>query len=100
VRSIVVMGEALGLDVVAEGVERADQRRHLVEHAGATTGQGFLYQRPMALPEMVRFLSMQPSVIRTPPHPVDVGQSRLAADHSTTEPMAAGPQTTAAVGSR
>jgi EAL domain-containing protein (putative c-di-GMP-specific phosphodiesterase class I) len=42
VRSMVVMGAALGLDVVIEGVERAAQLEHVVDHAGGSIGQGFL----------------------------------------------------------
>jgi diguanylate cyclase (GGDEF)-like protein len=57
VRSMVVMGEALGLDVVVEGIERWTQLEHVTFHAGATTGQGYLFGRPMPCDEMVELLS-------------------------------------------
>jgi diguanylate cyclase (GGDEF)-like protein len=57
VRSMVVMGEALGLDVVVEGIERWSQLEHVTFHAAATTGQGYLFGRPMPCDEMVQLLS-------------------------------------------
>jgi diguanylate cyclase (GGDEF)-like protein len=57
VRSMVVMGEALGLDVIVEGIERWSQLEHVTFHAGATTGQGYLFGRPMTCAEMVELLS-------------------------------------------
>jgi diguanylate cyclase (GGDEF)-like protein len=45
IASIVELARALGLDVVAEGVETEEQRRVLTDlHCGA--GQGFLFARP------------------------------------------------------
>ena len=46
VRAIVQMGHALGLDVVAEGVETARQRQFLVE-IGCDQAQAFMFGRPM-----------------------------------------------------
>ena len=40
VRSMVVMGEALGLEVVIEGIERLDQLEHLTRHAGRDVRPG------------------------------------------------------------
>jgi diguanylate cyclase (GGDEF)-like protein len=57
VRSMVVMGEALGLDVIVEGIERWSQLEHVTFHAGATTGQGYLFGRPMPCDEMVQVLT-------------------------------------------
>lgn len=45
IRAIIEMGRALGLDLVAEGVEREDQRDRLLE-LGCRLGQGFLFSRP------------------------------------------------------
>ncbi|UQN10180.1 bifunctional diguanylate cyclase/phosphodiesterase [Deinococcus sp. QL22] len=42
VRAIVSMGRALGMTVVAEGIETEEQRRHLVE-LGVEIGQGHLF---------------------------------------------------------
>jgi diguanylate cyclase (GGDEF)-like protein len=55
-RSIFVMGEALGLDVVVEGLERNSQIAHIREHVGATLAQGFLLHRPMSLDEVAAVL--------------------------------------------
>ena len=59
-RSIMMMGQALGLDVVVEGVERATQVEHLRDHVvetGATTfAQGYLLHRPMPLGEVVEVI--------------------------------------------
>jgi diguanylate cyclase (GGDEF)-like protein len=53
VRSMVLMGETLGLDVVIEGIERPEQLLHVTEHAGAVFGQGYLFGRPMHRDEMI-----------------------------------------------
>ncbi len=57
VRSMVVMGEALGLDVVIEGVEREGQLQHVVDHAGGAIAQGFLFGHPLPIEETVRALA-------------------------------------------
>ncbi|MGI8993677.1 MAG: putative bifunctional diguanylate cyclase/phosphodiesterase, partial [Nocardioidaceae bacterium] len=59
VRSMVVMGQALGLDVVIEGVERLTQLDHIVSHADGTIGQGYLFARPMPFEEMESLLVEQ-----------------------------------------
>jgi diguanylate cyclase (GGDEF)-like protein len=55
-RSIMVMGEALGLDVVVEGVERASQVEHIRDHVGATLAQGFLLHEPLPIGDMLEVL--------------------------------------------
>jgi diguanylate cyclase (GGDEF)-like protein len=55
VEAILVMGAALDLKVVAEGIERPAQLSRL-RQAGCTLGQGFLFGRPMPLPDLVRVL--------------------------------------------
>jgi diguanylate cyclase (GGDEF)-like protein len=45
-RSVVAMGDALGLDVIVEGIERASQLQHLRDHVGAKFAQGYLLHRP------------------------------------------------------
>jgi diguanylate cyclase (GGDEF)-like protein/PAS domain S-box-containing protein len=47
VRGILAIGDALGLDVIAEGVESATQAVQLSEY-GCTSAQGYLYSRPLA----------------------------------------------------
>ncbi|MGI9602969.1 MAG: putative bifunctional diguanylate cyclase/phosphodiesterase [Acidimicrobiales bacterium] len=50
VRAIVAMGESLGLQTVAEGVESEDQRDFLTRE-GYTFGQGFLFAKPLRVEE-------------------------------------------------
>jgi Amt family ammonium transporter len=45
-RSIVTMGDALGLEVIVEGIERASQLQHLRQHVGAEFAQGYLLHLP------------------------------------------------------
>ena len=45
--SITMMGQALGLDVVIEGIERSTQLEHLRDHVHAPFAQGYLLHRPM-----------------------------------------------------
>ena len=46
VRAVLGMARALGVGVVAEGVETVAQREWLLSH-GCTLQQGYLYARPM-----------------------------------------------------
>jgi EAL domain-containing protein (putative c-di-GMP-specific phosphodiesterase class I) len=55
-RSIMVMGEALGLDVVVEGLERASQVEHVREHVGANLAQGFLLYEPLPVGDLLEVL--------------------------------------------
>jgi len=52
VRAIVALAETLRLSVVAEGVERPDQARFLIE-VGCGSAQGFLFGRPKPAEEVV-----------------------------------------------
>jgi diguanylate cyclase (GGDEF)-like protein/PAS domain S-box-containing protein len=45
-RTIVAMGHALGLKVIAEGIENAEQAEAL-QHAGCDAGQGYLFGYPL-----------------------------------------------------
>jgi diguanylate cyclase (GGDEF)-like protein len=55
-RSITMMGQALGLDVVIEGIERESQLALVRDSVGAPFGQGFLMHRPMPLAELLDVL--------------------------------------------
>ncbi|MGE5828867.1 MAG: putative bifunctional diguanylate cyclase/phosphodiesterase [Micromonosporaceae bacterium] len=64
VRSIIELARALGLRVVAEGVEDELTRRMLVE-AGCEVAQGWLYARPMPADQLVGWLARyRPASIR------------------------------------
>jgi diguanylate cyclase len=56
VRSIVVLAEAFGLQVVAEGVETPAAAMTLIEY-GCRRAQGFLFSRPVAGEDMESLLS-------------------------------------------
>lgn len=47
-KMIVSLGRTLGLEVVAEGIETAEQRDFLFD-SGCDTGQGYLFSRPVPL---------------------------------------------------
>ena len=55
-RVIVAVGEELRLHVVAEGVESQAERASLIE-LGCTRFQGYLFARPMAEPDLRRWLA-------------------------------------------
>ncbi|WP_338759476.1 EAL domain-containing protein [Massilia sp. METH4] len=59
VQSILAMAGHLGLRVVAEGIETVEQARFLAMH-GAPCMQGYLYCRPVPLPEVVALLKKNP----------------------------------------
>ena len=56
VRSIVLMGHELGLNVVAEGIETTEQMSRLGE-LGCEYGQGYYLSKPLKVPEVNEFLS-------------------------------------------
>jgi diguanylate cyclase (GGDEF)-like protein len=63
VHALVQLGKALGLEIIAEGIENQDQRRHLLEEE-VDTGQGFLFARPLdveSVGELLRTRGDQPT---------------------------------------
>jgi len=54
-RAVVQLGKGLGLDVVAEGIERADQAV-VLRRLGCSRGQGNLYAQPLAADDVERLL--------------------------------------------
>ena len=55
VTSVIALAQALGIDLVAEGIERPDQARFLRDR-GCATGQGFLYSPAVPAPELLPML--------------------------------------------
>jgi EAL domain-containing protein (putative c-di-GMP-specific phosphodiesterase class I) len=53
--AIMAIGERLGLEVVAEGIERQDQI-DLLQNLGFELGQGFLFGHPMPLGSLAEYL--------------------------------------------
>ncbi|ADZ72554.1 Cyclic diguanylate phosphodiesterase domain protein [Polymorphum gilvum SL003B-26A1] len=60
--AIVGLGRRLGLDVLAEGVERAEEAEAL-EQMGCTSFQGYHFARPMPAQECVAILDSAPAKI-------------------------------------
>jgi EAL domain-containing protein (putative c-di-GMP-specific phosphodiesterase class I) len=56
VRSIINMARDLNFDIVAEGVENADQVHWLIEN-NASKGQGYFFSRPIPLTEAENLLA-------------------------------------------
>jgi diguanylate cyclase (GGDEF)-like protein len=54
-RTIVGLGTVLNLEIVAEGVETAEQAEHL-KRLGCHEGQGYFFSRPLGAPEFAAFL--------------------------------------------
>jgi diguanylate cyclase (GGDEF)-like protein len=67
-QAIISMGKALGMTVVAEGVETADQQAFLRNHA-CDEMQGYLFSKPLAPSQMARLLRAPPAVASPPLQP-------------------------------
>ncbi len=63
--SVVLMAHKLGLEVVAEGIER-DSEADFLRALGCQSGQGFLYARPMPHAELVQWLARRASMGAAP----------------------------------
>ncbi|MBV1850333.1 EAL domain-containing protein [Catellatospora tritici] len=62
VRTIVLMGRNLGLELIAEGIETPEERDRLIQ-VGCGYGQGFLFSRPV--PPDAAFRLLTPSLSRS-----------------------------------
>jgi EAL domain-containing protein (putative c-di-GMP-specific phosphodiesterase class I) len=54
-KMVITLGENLGLEVLAEGVE-TEQQRNFLERLGCHVYQGYLFSRPLALQEFEAFV--------------------------------------------
>ncbi len=54
-RMIVALSESLGLEVIAEGVEQAEQRDFLAQH-GCQTYQGYFFSRPLPIQDLEAYI--------------------------------------------
>jgi diguanylate cyclase (GGDEF)-like protein len=70
-QAIISMGKALGMTVVAEGVETPEQQAFLRSHA-CDEMQGFLFSRPLPSSEMADLLRAAP-LLTSPPLQPDAG---------------------------
>jgi diguanylate cyclase (GGDEF)-like protein len=66
--AIIGMGKALGMTIVAEGVETADQEAFLREHA-CDEMQGFLFSKPVTAQQMSHLLQSPPRLASPPLQP-------------------------------
>ena len=83
VRTVIALAKALGLKVVAEGIESIHQF-HQLRILGCEYGQGFLFSKPLPVPEIQRILhdgtrwqNILPNPVAAHPKP-DVAHLRLA----------------------
>jgi diguanylate cyclase (GGDEF)-like protein/PAS domain S-box-containing protein len=56
VRTIIALGQSLGLSVIAEGVENEAQRDFLYDN-GCTSYQGYFFSKPMVIADVEEYLS-------------------------------------------
>jgi len=66
--AIISMGKALGMTIVAEGVETADQQAFLREHA-CDEMQGYLFSKPITAEQMTALLRSPPGLASPPLQP-------------------------------
>jgi EAL domain-containing protein (putative c-di-GMP-specific phosphodiesterase class I) len=65
VRTIIELARAMGMDVVAEGIETAEQCR-LLRGMGCRYGQGYLFARPMSAEAVTHLLRLPGRVLPDP----------------------------------
>jgi diguanylate cyclase (GGDEF)-like protein len=84
-RAIVELGRALGLDMVAEGIETAQQADWFRE-LGCRYGQGFHFARPLSPADLERFLRRRLRAAK-PPAATSRRPRRMSASNLPTRPV-------------
>ena len=72
-QAIISMGKALGMTVIAEGVETVEQQTFLRNHA-CDEMQGFLFSKPLPARQMADLLRMEP-LLASPPLQPEAGNA-------------------------
>jgi EAL domain-containing protein (putative c-di-GMP-specific phosphodiesterase class I) len=74
-QAIIGMGKALGMTVIAEGVETVEQQAFLRSH-GCDEMQGFLFSKPLPSRQMADLLRAAPPLLAPPLQPeLDAAES-------------------------
>jgi EAL domain-containing protein (putative c-di-GMP-specific phosphodiesterase class I) len=63
--AVIAMAHGLKLEVVAEGIETAEQLEFLTDH-DCEYGQGYYFSRPVSFADMEKLLDPAVSLLRTP----------------------------------
>jgi diguanylate cyclase (GGDEF)-like protein len=67
VRTVLALGDSLGMPVLAEGIE-TDAQWQFLAHAGCARGQGYLFARPVSLTQLPAAIEAAAGFVReTPP---------------------------------
>ncbi len=77
-QAIISMGKALGMTIVAEGVETVEQREFLRSH-GCDEMQGYLFSRPVAPEQLAELLRPAPLLVSPPLQPAADNASEKSA---------------------
>ncbi|WP_336335712.1 EAL domain-containing protein [Pseudomonas putida] len=62
VQATLIVAKSMGMQVVAEGIENAEQL-HFLQCNGCSHGQGYWYAKPLPLPRLKSLLSSRPSAL-------------------------------------